>query len=292
MKKILAVIIASSSLLACGNDDDKTPVVVAPIIPTSGYTTPLSYPDYTLVWQDEFDGTTLNESNWTHEIGNGINGWGNNELQYYKPENTRLLDGHLLIEAKKETFNQSPYTSSRIITKGKKEFKYGRIDIRAALPTGQGVWPALWMLGANINEIGWPRCGEIDIVELFGGNGAGRGNNVVKSTCHWFDNNALNPGNPNGRAQYGSAYTLSEGDFDDQFHVFTTVWTESSIRSFVDDKSYYTIDIRPEELSEFREKFFLIFNIAIGGDPVGAPDPGAGATKRMVVDYVRVFQAN
>jgi beta-glucanase (GH16 family) len=292
MKKILALIFVSTSLLACGDDTEKTTVTEVPIIPTSGYSTPQSYDGYTLVWQDEFDGTTLNEANWTHEIGTGSNGWGNNELQYYKPENTRLLDGHLLIEAKRESFNQADYTSSRIITKGKQEFKYGRIDIRAALPTGDGVWPALWMLGGNINQVSWPKCGEIDIVELFGGVGAGRGNNIVKSTCHWFDNNALNPGNPTGRAQYGTAYTLSEGSFDREFHVFTTIWTETSIRSFVDDKSYYTIDITPEELSEFREKFFLIFNVAIGGDPVGNPSSGVPFPKRMVVDYVRVFQAN
>jgi hypothetical protein len=134
--------------------------------PTDGYISPESYDGFTLVWSDEFNGTSLSLDNWTHEIGTGSNGWGNNELQFYRSNNTTVSDGSLTIEARKESFSGSNYTSSRIITQNKQEFKYGRIDIRAALPYGKGVWPALWMLGANFHQVGWPRCGEIAHVEI------------------------------------------------------------------------------------------------------------------------------
>ena len=140
-------------------------------ISNSGYTTPLSYPNYTLVWNDEFDDTSLN-INWVQEIGNGcpnLCGWGNNESQYYRAENTSLDNGFLIITAKEESFLGSNYTSSRIKTQGNINFKYGRIDIRAKLPYSQGIWPALWMLGENITTVSWPVCGEIDIIELVGG---------------------------------------------------------------------------------------------------------------------------
>ncbi|HYC86760.1 MAG TPA: glycoside hydrolase family 16 protein, partial [Chryseosolibacter sp.] len=155
------------------NDENKfisthqTVEVVVPLqIPSEGYTTPQSYPGMTKVWSDEFGGTSLNTANWSYEIGTGINGWGNNELQYYKQENTTVQDGYLMITAKKEPEGNSAYTSSRLITKGKRAFKYGRVDIRAVLPKGQGIWPALWMLGTDIGTVGWPKCGEIDIMEM------------------------------------------------------------------------------------------------------------------------------
>ncbi|MFT4737562.1 MAG: beta-glucanase (GH16 family) [Cyclobacteriaceae bacterium] len=293
MKKIsafilLALTVASCLLISCGDEESTTPVLN--IIPETGFESPLAYEGYNLIWQDEFEGETLNTDNWTHEIGRGNNGWGNAELQYYREENTNILDGHLVITARSQSFENAEYTSSRIITKGKQDFKYGRIDIRAALPTGQGIWPALWMLGANIDEVSWPKCGEIDIVELFGGTGAGNGDNIVKSSCHWYD--GVNSNEPTGRVEFGSSYTLPEGDFDDEFHVFSITWDEQIIRAFVDDRSYFTIDISPESLSEFQEQFFMIFNIAVGGNRVGNPDATTRFPKRLVVDYVRVFQAS
>ena len=150
-------------------------------IPTSGYTTPLTYAGYTLTWQDEFDGTSLS-SDWTHETGRGNDGWGNWELQYYRPENTIVSDGYLIIEAKEQSFSGANYTSSRIKTEGKQFFKYGRIDIRAALPEGQGIWPALWMLGESHATVGWPACGEIDIMEI-----KGHDPNRLIGTAHWQD---------------------------------------------------------------------------------------------------------
>jgi beta-glucanase (GH16 family) len=257
-----------------------------PEIPTTGYTTPLTYPNMSLVWQDEFDGSELNSANWTHETGNGIGGWGNNELQFYKSSNTFIQDGHLVIKAKKESEGGFNYTSSRIITKGKREFKYGRIDIRALLPKGQGIWPALWMLGANISEpgVGWPKCGEIDIMELIGGTGTGSGrNDKIYGTVHWDNNNSY--------AQYGGNKTLTGGKtFADEFHVFSIVWDETKIVWYLDDVQFHIIDTTPAELSEFQQKYFFIFNIAVGGNWPGSPDGTTVFPQRMYVDYVRVFQ--
>ncbi len=137
---------------------------------------------YTLVWSDEFLGSTINPNNWTHETGGG--GWGNNELQYYtdRADNSYIQNGKLVIEAKEESFGGRDYTSARLITKGKQFFKYGRIEARMKLPYGQGLWPAFWMLGENISSIGWPACGEIDIMEMIGGT---NNNHVVHGTLHW-----------------------------------------------------------------------------------------------------------
>ncbi|MBL6444738.1 glycoside hydrolase family 16 protein [Fulvivirga sp. 29W222] len=249
-------------------------------IPSEGYTTPESYAGMNLVWQDEFGGTSIS-GDWTHEIGTGSNGWGNNELQYYKEENTEVRDGYLIITAKEESFGGRDYTSSRIITSGKQTFKYGRIDIRAALPQGQGIWPALWMLGSNFNSVGWPACGEIDIMELIGGSATGR-DNTVHGTVHW-DNAGRN-------ANYGDHYTLSSGIFADEFHVFSIVWDATSITWYVDDVQFNVVDTTPTELSEFQNDFFFIFNVAVGGNWPGSPDANTIFPQKMIVDYVRVFQ--
>lgn len=248
---------------------------------TEGYTTPASYEGYDLVWQDEFDGSALS-NDWTHEIGTGSNGWGNNELQYYRSENTEVRDGYLRITAKEENFGGQNYTSSRIITENKQEFKYGRIDIRAILPVGQGVWPALWMLGANFREVGWPACGEIDIMEKIGGGIAER---QVFGTLHW-DNNGQHACTCND----GTPYQLESGTFGDEFHVFTLLWDENQIQWLVDDNLYHTIDTSPEGLNEFREEFFFIFNVAVGGNLPGSPDASTVFPQQMIVDYIRVFQ--
>lgn len=245
----------------------------------SGYTTPDNYAGYKLVWHDEFDGTSLS-SDWVQETGG--NGWGNNELEYYKADNTTVKDGYLTIEAKKEAYGGKNYTSSRIKTQGKQSFQYGRIDIRAKLPKGQGIWPALWMLGSDFNSVGWPKCGEIDIMELIGG-GAGR-DNTVHGTAHWDNNGA--------HASYGDAYNLSSGIFNDEFHVFSIIWDASAITWYVDDHQYVKIDTTPADLDEFRNHFFFIFNVAVGGNWPGSPDASTVFPQRMVVDYVRVFQPN
>ncbi|MGB0931173.1 MAG: family 16 glycosylhydrolase, partial [Chitinophagales bacterium] len=258
------------------NDDtiDTTPTE----IPTIGYTTPMSYAGKTLVWNDEFEGNSLS-SDWTHEIGTGNSGWGNNELQYYRAENTRIQDGYMIIEAKKEPFGGRAYTSSRLVTQGKKSFKYGRIDIRAALPKGQGLWPALWMLGDNFNTTGWPSCGEIDIMEMVGGNTVNDA--TTHGTVHWEEN---------GHANFGGSKRLSSGILADEFHVFSINWTAQKIQWLLDDVVFHEINITPSDLSEFHESFFFIFNVAVGGNWPGSPDNTTIFPQRMAVDYVRVFQ--
>ncbi len=246
-----------------------------------GYSTPLSYDEYDLVWHDEFEGERLNPDYWVFETGDGcpnLCGWGNNELQYYRQENARVADGVLTIEARREDFGGKRYTSTRIKTEGKQSFKYGRIDIRALLPEGQGIWPALWMLGNDIQTVGWPRCGEIDIMEMIGGNGR---ENQVHGTLHW---------DSNGHASAGGRYTKSSGIFADEYHVFSIIWDETSIKWFVNDIEFHEINITPAHMTEFHQEFFFIFNVAVGGNWPGNPDETTTFPQQMKVDYVRVFQ--
>src|SRR5579875_4182 len=148
----------------------------------AGFNAPSVYPGYTLAWSDEFSGKTLDANTWNYETGNGAGGWGNNELEYYtnSPKNVFVSNGNLIIEARKEAIGGFQYSSARITTQNKKAFTYGRIDIRAKLPKGKGIWPALWMLGSNISTVGWPACGEIDIMELLG-----HENNKSYGTLHY-----------------------------------------------------------------------------------------------------------
>ena len=214
-------------------------------IPTSGYETPDNYAGLTLLWSDEFNDTKLDENYWNFQLGDGcpnICGWGNNELQRYQKENTSFQDGKLIITAKRGSGNGN-YTSTRINTHKKFAFKYGRIDVRAALPVGQGIWPAIWMLGENIDEVGWPKCGEIDIMEKIGGVG---NENTVYGTVHW-DNSGQN-------ANYGGNTTVAS-NVNDQFHVFSIIWTAEKITWYIDDVEYHVIDTTPSGLSEFQEDF-------------------------------------
>ncbi|MFK7935532.1 MAG: family 16 glycosylhydrolase [Saprospiraceae bacterium] len=252
------------------------------IIPAEGYTTPASYDGMELVWADEFQADALNLDDWGFDIGRGNNGWGNNELQYYTEDNIYMAESeYMVIEARAENVNGASYTSSRIKTQGKKSFKYGRIDIRAALPEGQGVWPALWMLGSNFNAVGWPRCGEIDIMELVG-HEAGQ----VHATVHFGNNNG-------DRSSNGSSKVLpNEKKFIEEFHVFSLNWQEDKIEFLVDDQIYH--EVTPETTGQyaypFNESFFFIFNVAVGGIWPGSPDDTTVLPQRMIVDYVRVFQ--
>ncbi len=253
-----------------------------PIDSIGGYTTPLSYPGYTLVWNDEFDGTSLS-SDWVHETGDGcpnLCGWGNSEEQYYLSQNTTVEDGYLTITAKQQNIGSQVYTSSRIKTQGIQSFQYGRVDIRAKLPYGKGMWPALWMLGDNITSNGWPSCGEIDIMELVGG--TPYLDRTVYGTIHWDQSGS--------HASYGNNTSLPTGRFSDEFHVFSIIWDSNSIKWYMDDQLYNTADITPQDLSEFHQSFFFIFNIAVGGEWPGSPDNSTLFPQTMIVDYVRVFQ--
>jgi len=269
----------SATITIVDNDD----VNVNPgglVIPETGHFSADSYPGMSLAWSDEFDGPNIDMTNWTFEVGGG--GWGNNELQYYtNGDNAYIEEGNLIIEAKREFIGGREYSSSRMITKEKREFQYGRVDIRAAVPTGKGCWPALWMLGQNFsgeNGVGWPYCGEIDIMEL-----VGHEPNKVLGTVHWDDST-------NGWVKYGGETTLSSGTFSDEFHVFTITWDSQKIRWYMNDVQYHVININGSELTEFHQNFYFIFNVAVGGNLPGSPDATTNFPQKMIVDYVRVFQ--
>ena len=249
-------------------------------IPETGYSTPESYDGMELVWSDEFDASSIDNSDWAFETGTGNWGWGNNELQYYQENNTSIIDGNLVIEARKESVDNSNYTSSRIITRDKKSFKYGRVDIRAVMPEGQGIWPALWMLGSNHFQVGWPTCGEIDIMEMIGG-GDGR-DNVLRGTAHW---------DQGGHVSYGQGYT-HESNLSDEYHVYSIIWDDQNIRWYFDDINFNTMDITSEALSAFHNNFYFIMNVAVGGVWPGSPDNTTLFPQWMIVDYIRVFQEN
>jgi beta-glucanase (GH16 family) len=249
----------------------------------NGYISPLSYEGYSLVWNDEFGGTDINPGNWVFETGTGcpnLCGWGNNELQSYRRENAWIEDGVLVIEARKENHLGRLYTSARMKTQGRQSFKYGRFDIRALMPKGQGIWPAIWMLGDNITSVGWPKSGEIDIMELIGGKGREK---TTHGTLHW---------DYNGHRYTGGSHTLASDTFADEYHVFSIIWDETQIRWFVNETQFHTINITPEHMSEFHEKFHFLLNIAVGGNWPGSPDDETLFPQQMKVDYIRVFQKN
>lgn len=280
LNPINATLLKDRATITILNDDDDT---ANPLnIPTEGYTTPTSYPDYTLVWADEFDGPSINQDWWTFEIGTGSGGWGNNELQYYREQNAFIYDNdYLVIEAREEPFSGSDYTSSRMVTRDKKEFQYGRVDIRAALPEGQGIWPALWMLGYDFQTEGWPACGEIDIMEM-----VGNIPNGTKSTIHFGASFAEHQ-------EKGKYYYLPGGEkFIEEFHVFSLIWSENEMRFLVDDNEFQVLtdaDVGSAPYP-FNDPFFFIFNVAVGGNWPGSPDETTVFPQRMIVDYVRVFQ--
>ncbi len=253
-------------------------------IPQTGYTSPESYDGYSLVWRDEFEGDGLDPGNWAHELGDGcpnLCGWGNNELQYYQPENTLFRDGYLIIQAREESVGGKNYTSSRFITKDKQAFQYGRIDIRAALPEGKGLWPALWMLGANIDQVGWPACGEIDIMEL-----TGERPNRILGTAHFGASVAQH------QFRTAAKFLPSGKKFSEEFHVFSIIWQEDRIEWYMNDELYHTVT--PASVGSqpypFNQPFYFIFNVAVGGNLPGSPDANTRFPQHMIVDYVRVFQ--
>lgn len=247
---------------------------------TAGYTSPLTYPGYTLVWNDEFNGSTINTADWNFETGG--NGWGNNELEYYtnSANNAYTSNGNLVIEARKETIGSNNYTSARMTTQNKKVFTYGRIDIRAKLPVAAGMWPALWMLGTNISTVNWPTCGETDIMEL-----VGSAPQKVVGSIHWAQANGTS-------GTINNSYSLTSGDFSQMFHVFSLVWKQNSIQILVDGITYMSSNNTniTSGTWPFNAPSFLIFNVAVGGDWPGAPPASTVFPQRMLVDYVRVFQ--
>lgn len=234
---------------------------------------------YTLIWSDEFNSSSLDMDVWNIEVNDW--GGGNNELQYYtaRPENIRIENGNLVIEARKENYLTRNYTSGRITTQKKVSFTYGRIEARLKLPYGKGIWPAFWMLGESISSIGWPSCGEIDIMEMIGG---GINDATTHSTLHWRSNT--------GHVYYGKSYTLSTGKLADNYHIYAVEWDDKKISGFIDNIKYFEMNITDKGLEAFHNNFFIILNVAVGGNWPGSPDATTVFPQRLLVDYVRVYK--
>lgn len=230
-----------------------------------------------LVWEENFSGKQLDESAWNFELGNGCPnncGWGNNEKQLYTNKNHELKEGHLVIRIEKEADH---YTSTRITTAGKKEFQYGRMEARAKIPTGKGIWPAYWMLGSNIGKVGWPKCGEIDILEY-----VGREPDMVYTSLHTQDShgNTIN-------SKKTAFPNIEEG-----FHIYAIEWTKDKIEFFVDDQSVYTFapELKNENTWPFDQPFFFIVNVAVGGNFGGHEVDDRIFPQEYLIDYIRVYQ--
>jgi beta-glucanase (GH16 family) len=242
--------------------------------------------EWNLVWADEFDGETLNPEYWNRQIVRA--GRFNDEWQRYtdSEKNAYVEDGILILNAIHESDEHGvdQYTSARLNTAGKQSFKYGKIAARIKLPKGEGIWPAFWMLGTNINENGgdtpWPQSGEIDILELYGSKDPA----VIEANIHYADENEQH-------TMMGAVpYTLPEGDFSDDFHIFELEWSADSLKWFVDGNQFASVSITDEVYSEFRKDFFILLNIAVGGTWAGRPDDTTPFPAQMHVDWVRYYQ--
>ncbi|MEM7575697.1 MAG: glycoside hydrolase family 16 protein [Bacteroidota bacterium] len=239
-----------------------------------------------LVWADEFDADTLNLNNWNRQIVRA--GRFNDEWQRYTDSgsNAYIDSGHLVIRANHESedHGMDQYTSARLNTANKQSWTYGKIAARIRLPQGQGIWPAFWMLGANINENGgdtpWPQCGEIDILELYGSKDDG----VVESNLHYAD------ATDNHTMSGAIPYKLEEGIFADDFHVFALEWTADSITWLVDENQYASAPITADDMTEFHQDYFILLNLAVGGTYAGRPGATTRFPQRMYVDWVRVYE--
>jgi len=264
----LFIVLSLTILLACAGVDS----------PKEG-----SERDWQLVWADDFEGDSLEQPDtlkWSYDIGRGDNGWGNGELQYYtdRLENVHL-DGssHLRIRAFRDSIEGASYSSARLKTKGKFEQKYGRFEARIQPPTGEGIWPAFWMLGTNIDSVGWPQCGEIDIMEVIG-----EARNEIHGSLH-------GPGHSAGEA-ITTTYTLPSGEVDNDFHLYAVEWNSDSIVFYVDEEPYQRVNrtsIRGEWV--YNTPFYMLINLAIGGTYVGYPAEDEYFPKELLVDYVRVY---
>ncbi len=284
-------------VLAGCKTDNENPQVEVPVTPET-----LEDHGWELVWSDEFDGSSLNEANWTPETGDGsqygIPGWGNNELQWYQADNATVAEGELTIAAEAEASNGYNYTSARLKTAEKFDVKYGRIEARMRLPAGQGGWAAFWMLPTDSPYGGWAAGGEIDIMESI--NLGVDGRNTVSGTLHYGMQWPLN--------QYQTAeHDVTEGSLTDDYHTFAVEWEAGEIRWYVDDvhyatqmaRSWWTYYFADQETGfqadlqgPFDQPFHLILNLAVGGTLPGAPDNSSEFPMTMDVDYVRVYQCS
>lgn len=243
---------------------------------------------YQLIWSDEFSGSTLDSTKWTHETGYGSWGWGNDEWQYYNTNSTSVSSGNLKITANSSGTagkRNGTVTSARIITKNKFSFKYGKIEARMKVPLENGLWPAFWMLGSNIDTVSWPNCGEIDILEMF--NTYGSNNRTANFAVHW--SNATEVCNGCGSREYTSDKHVAASSLTTGYHVYSAVWTPCSINGYIDDQLYFSLSINTPDKTEFHEPFFILLNIAVGGT-LGGTTITSNWPQEMLVDYVRVYQ--
>ncbi len=248
-------------------------IMIGAAVPAASVSAQPAQQTWNLVWADEFNGSSVDTSNWTFETGGG--GWGNNELQYYTNGNNATVSGGILtIEARQQSMGGYAYTSTRIKTQGKREFQYGRLEARLAVPMGQGIWPAFWMLGANFPSVGWPASGEIDIMEHI------NTQNTTYGTLHW-DNN--------GYATYGGNTTVNNPA---AFHTYAVEWNSSSIKWFLDGAQFHEANIlnNINGTDEFHRPFFFLLNLAVGGNWPGNPDGSTPFPAKYQIDYVRVYQ--
>ena len=256
--------------------------------PKSATASEQSNGNWVLTWSDEFDGpdaSAPDKQKWNLQTGGS--GWGNDELQYYtsRRQNSRLEKGNLVIETAREGFTgpdgiRRNYTSARLTTEHLFSQKYGRFEARIQVPSGQGVWPAFWLIGDDFPAVGWPECGEIDVMENIG-----REPGVIHGSIH-------GPGY-SGRSPLTTAYTLSQGKFSDGFHIFAVEWEPREIRFYVDGELFATKrakDIPAGSHWVFDHPFFIVLNLAVGGHFPGSPDKSTTFPQRMLVDYVRVYQ--
>jgi beta-glucanase (GH16 family) len=244
---------------------------------------------WTLTWNDEFstpDGSSPDPKKWTYDLGG--KGWGNHELESYanRPENAHIEKGNLVITAQKESYTGADgiprdYTSARLKTQGLFTQTYGRIEARIKIPAGQGMWPAFWMLGEDISTAGWPKCGEIDIMENIG-----KEPDKVHGSLH-------GPSTTARTSDLTSIFTLPAGqNFADDFHLYAVEWSPDTVRFFIDANLYATFrqsDWPAGGKWVFDHPFFIILNLAVGGDWPGPPDASTKFPQSMLVDYVRVY---
>ena len=276
MRYILAALFAVILLIGCAHRRQPTARGVS------------LRPGWTLTWSDEFnqpDGSAPDPAKWKIETGG--NGWGNKELEYYtsRPRNVHVRNGNLEMIALKEAYARADgvtrnYTSARLKTLGKFDQAYGRFEARIKIPFGQGIWPAFWMLGNDIETTGWPGCGEIDVMENIGREPA-----IVHGTIH-------GPGYSGGKG-IGAPYSLASGHFTDDHHVFAAEWEPNQIRFYVDDHLYATrtpADLPAGTKWVYDHPFFVILDLAIGGEWPGNPDEATTFPQTMLVDYVRVYR--
>ena len=264
----MAALAMGISFTSCKKDVNASATELAAVQPMDVSTNSRAL---TLVWSDEFNGTTVDGSKWNIDNGNPNV---NNEKEYYQAANAAVTGGNLVITAKNQSVGGQPYTSAKLNTSGKFSVQYGRIEARIKLPAFQGSWPAFWMLGNNINQVSWPNCGEIDIMEQV------NTSNTILGTMHW------NGGN--GHVQYGNSTTTTPTDY----HVYAVEWDNSSIKWYVDNTLYGTGNIanNVNNTGAFQLPFYIILNLAVGGDLPGQTVNTGALPSSMYVDYVRVYK--